>query len=109
MDANWRADFTPMLLEVFTFNRDPAFGSRLIRLLENKTGQHYAYDLHRWQQWWWTTERETNPEYINFKGALYGLIDERFEDYFAFTSTATMKSCGVASNRTAFRHCEIRR
>lgn len=91
VDANWQPDFTPMLLEVLIFNRDPAFGPRLIKLLEAKTGQRFAYDLHRWQQWWWTQEPVLNPEYADFKGALYGLIDERFERYFELTDTATIR------------------
>jgi len=91
VDTNWQPDFTPMLLEVLTFNRDPAFGPQLVQLLENKTGQAFGFNINQWQQWLWNEAPRINPMYAEFKGALYGLIDEKFESYFSADRVTTIR------------------
>ena len=80
--ANWEDGFAPMLLEVFTFNSDPAFGPKLVAQLERGTGQSLGFDIEAWQGWLWNREAAYGPYYADFKSALYGLLDERFEAYF---------------------------
>ena len=82
IEANWEDEFAPMLLEVVTFNRDPAFGPKLVAQLERGTGQSLGFDIEAWQAWLWNREAAYRPYYADFKSALYGLLDERFEAYF---------------------------
>jgi hypothetical protein len=82
VESHWQPSFTAMLLEVLTFSRDPAFTIRLIRVLEDKTGQSFGFAIDRWQQWLWNQDLSPHPAYPEFKSAFYGLIDQRFEDYF---------------------------
>jgi hypothetical protein len=83
VETNWEDGFAPMLLEVFTFNRDPAFGPKLVAQLERGTGQSLGFDIEAWQAWLWNREAAYGPYYADFKSALYGMLDERFEAYFA--------------------------
>jgi hypothetical protein len=91
VDKQWQPDFTPMLLEVITFNRDPAFGAHLVQLLQDKTDRTYGFNINQWQQWLWNQPPLTHPMYAEFKSALYGLVDERFEGYFAADRAATIR------------------
>jgi hypothetical protein len=54
----------------------------LVELLEKKTGRSFGFNLEQWQQWLWNQPPELHPAYPEFKSALYGLVDERFETYF---------------------------
>ncbi|MEH6636500.1 MAG: DUF3179 domain-containing protein [Halioglobus sp.] len=89
--TQWQPEFVPMMLEVITFNQDPAFGAQLVALLENKTGRSFGFNSSQWQQWLWSQEPLVYPLYADFKGALYGLIDAKFENYFAAGRTATIR------------------
>jgi hypothetical protein len=91
VETNWQADFTPMLLEVLTFNRDPAFGPPLVQLLEKKTGQGFGFNINQWQHWLWSEAPRIHPLYAEFKSALYGLIDEKFEAYFSAERVTTIR------------------
>ena len=91
VEDQWQPAFTPMLLEVLTFSRDPAFASQLIQVLERKTGQSFGFSIDRWQQWLWHQKPQLHPLYGEFKSALYGLIDERFENYFGADRTAVIR------------------
>ena len=42
--TQWQPEFVPMMLEVITFNQDPAFGAQLVALLENKTGRSFGFN-----------------------------------------------------------------
>ena len=86
----WRSVKTS-LLAVLTFNRDPAFGPQLVQLLENKTGRAFGFNINQWQQWLWNEAPRINPMYAEFKGALYGLIDEKFESYFSADRVTTIR------------------
>jgi hypothetical protein len=91
VETNWQAGFTPMLLEVLTFNRDPAFGLPLVQLLEKKTGQAFGFSINQWQHWLWREDPRIHPLYAEFKSALYGLIDENFEGYFSAERVTTIR------------------
>lgn len=91
VDDRWQENFTPFLLEVLTFNRDQAFGLELVELLQRRTGQSFGLDLKQWQRWLWNQPPRIHPQYSEFKRALYGLIDPRFEDYFSVTGTARIR------------------
>lgn len=91
VDTRWQPSFTPMLLEVLTFNRDPALGAQLVQLLEDKTGRSFGFNINQWLRWMWSQEPRMHPQYVDFKSALYGLIDERFERYFQAGSAASIR------------------
>lgn len=91
VDRRWQPEFTPMLLEVLTFNRDPAMGVQLVQLLEKKTGQSFGFNSNQWLRWQWNQDARMHPLYPEFKSALYGLIDQRFEAYFGQGRAATIR------------------
>ncbi len=55
---------------------------RLMRWLEERTGQRFGDDLARWRQWMWARPYEPHPQFAAFKGALYGQIDPRMREFF---------------------------
>ncbi len=90
-DRNWQPGFAPMLLEVLTFNQDMEFAPAMVEVLERKTGRSFGFNIEQWQQWLWNRPPEMHPAYPEFKSALYGLIDERFEAYFAYDRPVTIR------------------
>lgn len=91
ISENWRPDYSMMLLEVLYLSRDPAFIAQLIALLQSKTKQTYGYDIDRWYEWLWSQEPQTHPDYADFKGLIYGLIDPRFREYFSSNRPTTIR------------------
>lgn len=66
-----------MMLEVIYLSRDPAFTAKLVKLLEDKTGQSYGYELDKWYKWIWSRDQKIHSQYPEFKSLLYGLIDPK--------------------------------
>lgn len=91
LEAHWRDDLTPMVLEVLHLARDAAVRPRLIRLLEQRTGQRHGGDLDAWYHWLWAREPRQDPGYADFKSALYSLIDPKFRAYFSSRRTANVR------------------
>jgi hypothetical protein len=91
VDEHWQPGFTPMLLEVLTFNSDMAFAPALVELLEDKTGRSFGFNIAQWQQWLWNQKPAFHPAYPEFKSALYGLIDVNFEAYFGADRYAAIR------------------
>jgi Protein of unknown function (DUF3179) len=56
---------------------------RLVRFLEQQTGQRYGQDLTRWRQWMWNRPYAPHPDYAAFKAGLYARIDPRMASFFA--------------------------
>lgn len=78
---HWQEGFVAPLLELLRFSRAPV-QTRLIRLLEARTGQDHGPDLEAWYQWLWQRQVEPWDRYADFKAALYRLVDPAFEGYF---------------------------
>src|SRR5262245_56784872 len=55
---------------------------RLIRFLEDRTGQRFGQDLKRWRRWIWRLPDEPHPDYARFKATLYSAVDPRFASFF---------------------------
>jgi hypothetical protein len=91
IDQGWQDSFTPMLLEALSLSREPAFAGRLVQLLKTKTGQPYEYDINKWYEWLWSRAPQVHPQYADFKSALYGLIDPKFEGYFNSERTTKIR------------------
>ena len=71
-----------MLIEILSLSEGER-ASRLLELLQNKTGQNIGRDTNRWFSWWWQQEQAQTAGYAAFKSLLYGLIDDRFSLYFS--------------------------
>lgn len=56
--------------------------ARLIRFLEDQTGERFGDDLGKWRRWMWNRPYEPHPDYALFKALLYGQIDERMANFF---------------------------
>ena len=65
-----------------TVDRSSLIRRRLIRFLAQQTDQGFPDDLNRWRDWIWDQPYEPHPDYTLFKGAVYGLIDERMRQFF---------------------------
>lgn len=55
---------------------------RLMRFLEERTGQRFRGDVRRVQRWIWEQPYDPHPGYGFFKGQWYAQIDSRFADFF---------------------------
>lgn len=55
---------------------------RLMRFLEERTGQRFRGDVRRAQQWIWEQPYDPHPDYGFFKGQWYAQLDPRFADFF---------------------------
>ncbi len=80
---NWQEGYTPLLLDFIRLADDAAFSRRLLTLLGRKNKKGFRYDVDAWWRWQWSREPNFHPEYAEFKGALYGLLDPKFQGYFS--------------------------
>ena len=55
---------------------------RLVRLLQEQTGERFGNDILRWQQWIWQQPYEPHPAYGAFKARWYSQIDPAFAPFF---------------------------
>ncbi len=56
--------------------------TRLLRMLERRTGKRFDPQLRGWRQWMWSLPYEPHPDYARFKGQLYSRIDRRMARFF---------------------------
>lgn len=62
--------------------RESLVRARLIRFLEKQTGKRFDETLNGWREWMWTLPYEPHPQYGEFKGMVYGRIDDRMRRFF---------------------------
>ncbi len=89
--SHWQPEFTPMMIETLLFNKDAAFGADIVHVLQQKTHQSFGFNLDQWQHWLWNRPPRMHPMYAEYKSALYGLIDDKFEQYFAADRRADIR------------------
>ena len=82
LDANWKPEFIPQLLDIMSVPRRDYIVQKIITLLTDKTGQDFGPRLNNWYFWWWNQPETALPSYGNFKADLYEQIDPRFAGYF---------------------------
>ena len=82
IDAHWKAEFIPPLLDIMSVPRSDYTVAKTIELLTDKTGQEFGRDLNDWFFWLWNQPEHVLPYYFDFKADLYAQIDPRFEHYF---------------------------
>ena len=82
IDAHWKAEFIPQLLEIMSVPRSHYILQTTIDLLTRKTGQEFGSNLNDWYFWLWNQPEKSLPHYADFKADLYEQIDPRFAKYF---------------------------
>jgi hypothetical protein len=79
---NWEPSFTIMMLEVIYLTRGPAITAEYLKLMEEKTGKNFGYNIDAWYEWIWNQENIDHEDYADFKSLLYSIIDPKFAAYF---------------------------
>lgn len=88
--AAWQDGYAAMFVDILDLMRRTSLGTptawtritRLVRFLEDHTGQQFGHDVTRWRDWVWSLPYDPHPQYGTFKGRLYGQIDPRFQEFF---------------------------
>ena len=88
--AGWKNGYAGLILDQAAMMQRGALGNplgliryqRLMQFLEQQTGQTFGDSLAQWRGWLWNQPYDPHPGYGAFKGALYGAIDPRFEEFF---------------------------
>ncbi len=91
ISENWEPTFPIMVIETIYLSNDPPLAAKLIKLLEQKTGQNYGYQLDKWYEWIWNNDEMVHSQYPEFKSLLYGLIDPKFAGYFSSGKTSKIR------------------
>lgn len=91
ISENWEPTFPIMVIESIYLMNDPELASKLVKLLEDKTGKKYGYDLDKWYEWIWNNDEKVHAQYPEFKSLLYGLIDPKFAGYFSNERTSEIR------------------
>jgi hypothetical protein len=68
----------------FASRRDPRVQAteRVIKFVEDRTGQDFGDDYDAWRDWMWKQEYEPHPQYGTLKANLYANIDPNFQKFF---------------------------
>ncbi len=82
IEQHWQDSYTPMAVETLSLAQRGYVIRELIKLLETKTGQNIGRDTQAWFYWIWNRSQTQFSHYPQFKSLLYGLIDQKFADYF---------------------------
>jgi len=88
---NWEPSFTIMMLEVIYLTRDPSITAKYIKLIEEKTGKDFGYNIDKWYEWIWNQDNMDHKQYAEFKSILYSLIDPKFAVYFNSNYTSKIR------------------
>ena len=119
IEVAWKDSYAALLWDLVRFIRRPGNPAdpsalarqRLTRFLEQQTGQRFGDDLDRWHQWIWELPYETHPDYSEFKGVVYGVVDPQMRDFFPPGVKSLIrldKVIGVACRSTAFLRSSTR-
>lgn len=82
IDAYWKPEFIPQLLDIMSIPRSDYTLEKAIGLLTDKTGQDFGRKINDWHFWLWNQPEKLRAHYGNFKADLYGQLDPRFDKYF---------------------------
>jgi len=64
---------------------------RLVRFLEEQTGQDFGDDLGAWRRWYWSLPYDPHPGYPSLKKAMYSQVDEQMGFYFDVGGTSIIR------------------
>lgn len=94
LGEQWRDGYAAIFVDLARFMRPAGAGGpgqqhptikvrrRLVRFLEEQTGQDFGDDLRAWRLWMWRGPYEPHPDYPAFKAALYANVDKRMGQFF---------------------------
>ena len=85
--ARWDPGFVAPLVEIATLGLDDS----IFDLLQRGTGEKHGDDLPAWFDYLWSRDYRVPDFYADFKAAFYGMIDPRFQEYFANRPAATIR------------------
>ena len=88
--ASWHDGYAAMLIDLLdvverTRDANPRTfmpPARLTEFLTQQTRQTFGEDVGRWREWAWSLPYAPHPQYGDFKGRLYALLDPRFVVFF---------------------------
>ncbi len=98
--ATWKNGWSSMFIDVARLlqprvvNGEPfpnPVRVRLIRFLEQQTGQRLGDDLNRWREWMWSLPYDPHPDYVAFKAAVYARVDPRMRQFFESGNRSTIR------------------
>jgi len=106
--AGWRPGYAALLVDLSSLlppsrygrpddpgaARDPEGARvrrRLIRFLEEQTGNEFRDDLRKWWTWLWQRPYQPHERHMSFKATLYQLIDERMAEFFPAGGRAAIR------------------
>ncbi|MBM3222864.1 MAG: DUF3179 domain-containing protein [Candidatus Tectomicrobia bacterium] len=84
-----RQDFVPVLVELLRFQ--PQGASALATTLHTLTGQTFGSNWEQWMEWLGAQSLPPPPGFAEWKGELFGLLDERFHDFLYDTMPTRIK------------------
>ena len=64
---------------------------RLMRFVEQQTGERFGGEVDRLQHWIWEQPYDPHPDYALFKGEWYAAVDTRFRSFFPRGVEATIR------------------
>jgi hypothetical protein len=88
---NWKNGYAPMIIDMARMmpprvvdGRPQAnpVRRRLLRFLEQQTGQSFGDDLNRWREWMWKQPYDPHPQYAAFKAEVYRQVDPGMTRFF---------------------------
>jgi len=82
LSINWTSEYEIMAIESLYFMNGERNSRPLVKLLQEKTGNTFGYDLDKWFDWLWNKKPTYGDEYFKFKAALHQFIDPKFKRYF---------------------------
>lgn len=87
----WHPGGFAMLVEVWQFQPSVHAASKVLGLLQERSGEKLDGVRKSWQKWLWSRKYAPHPEYALFKSALYASVDRRFAEYFEHTENARIR------------------
>lgn len=87
IEAGWDPAFVAPLLDLASLGHD----ERIFPLLRRRTGEKRRDDLQAWFDYAWARDYRVPDFYPEFKGAIFGLIDGRFVEYFRNHPATTIR------------------
>jgi hypothetical protein len=102
--AAWRDGYAPMLVDLLDLvlrtrdmNRQTFMpADRFVDFVEQRTGQSFGEDLDKWREWEWAQPYAPHPNYGEFKGRLYAMLDPRFVVFFRSAEPPTIRLDEIA-------------
>jgi len=90
-NKEFSANYTVMILESMSFVRNREMYMSLNKLIQNKTGENFAFDSNAWFNWVWSKPFKPHSQYAKFKSDIYQIVDPIFSEYFDNKPKSTIR------------------